>query len=130
MVCTVHTIRNYPQQCNIKRACKQLQQSITGRLGSDQTLGLHMIDFSGPCSFFPEYLPMIFGSHPCSCSQGPSSAIEQELNLPSLEGGRRASEVILPYMKGLLARSSKLADVLNKFTDLVPEKDRTDGNVK
>lgn len=57
-------------------------------------------------------------------SQGPGSTAsgstdaDAELQLPSLEGGRKASEVIAAYMKGLLTRSTKLSDVLTRMAQV------------
>ena len=67
-------------------------------------------------------IPEVQKPVPC---QGPSAnQADQELNLPSLEGGKKASDVITVYMKGLLARSTKISDLLTKMNDIHPEKDR------
>lgn len=47
------------------------------------------------------------------------------LNLPSLEGGRVASEVIGKYMEGTNTRIAKLSDVKTKIEN-IPSADRTE----
>ena len=53
-------------------------------------------------------------------SSVPLADMEQELQLPSLEGGKKPSEVISVYIKGLMNRSSKLSDSLSKLTGAGP----------
>ncbi|CAE6966836.1 unnamed protein product [Symbiodinium sp. CCMP2592] len=50
---------------------------------------------------------------------------EGQLQLPSLEGGKRASEVIGTYMKAALGRAAKLGDTLGKMY-AVPLAERTE----
>ena len=58
-----------------------------------------------------------------SSSAGPDAVAD--LQLPSLEGVERPSDVINAYMKGTLGRSTKLSDAVAKL-DAIPVADRTD----
>ena len=53
------------------------------------------------------------------------TSAEGQLQLPSLEGGKRASEVIGIYMKAALGRAAKLGDTLTKMY-AVPQAERTE----
>ncbi|CAE7221597.1 unnamed protein product [Symbiodinium sp. KB8] len=66
-----------------------------------------------------------------SSGAGPTNhgQVEAELNLPSLQGGKKGSELVTAYMKGLLGRSTKLSDLLGKLADVLPTSDRVASTV-
>ncbi|CAE7195800.1 unnamed protein product [Symbiodinium necroappetens] len=65
------------------------------------------------------------GGRSGSMVSGGAAETEGQLQLPSLEGGKKASSLINPYMQAALQRATKLGDALAKLR-AVPPSEQTD----
>ena len=61
----------------------------------------------------------------CAILGSGSSTLEQELQMPSLEGNPDVTKMVPTYLKAITLRCAKLMDTRKKLID-IPEKDRTD----